>query len=72
MLNDLRGSKHASSVYGGDCRVDSSLSSGRGRGICVLEEAIEEERDRDAVRRVRRRKAVLEVVTADGCEASIQ
>ena len=68
MLNDLRGRKHASSVDGGDRRVDSRLGSGRDRGICMLEEAIEEERDRDAVRRVRRRKAVLEVVTTNGCE----
>ena len=68
MLNDLRGRKHASSVYGGDCRVDSRLGSSRSRGICVLEEAIEEERDRDAVRGMRRGKAVLEVVTTNGCK----
>ena len=35
--------------------------------VHALEEVIQEERDRDTVRRVRRREAVLEVVVPDRC-----
>lgn len=51
-----------STIHGGHDRVDGGLRNGGGREICALEESIQEQCDRDAVRGVCGWETVLEMV----------